>query len=345
MRFQILCMTAITTLISFSALATTTHLNVAIGTSVPADPTTTTYNFTNVPSRSGGGEKFTLKFASAKNITSIKLSGFSAGRAGKVLVRNVTGISGAATTTIPALYQFKNMTAGNAQNYKDLVMLVDASYVEATPNQVYSQIEFLFEGYTNDDASLLVQITSTDSLSEDQFMFTRAGSSQSFGALIDETKFAKFSPDTLAKLMRQGKQLQAADLEGKTFVCSSYTKLDSAQINLKRRTYQVNAKGALQSQSDLEGAMLWQPNSAGMVSVIANQNGCGTYTTYNVVRKTASGNLIAEVNLNLEDYVRLCAGAGYDADGTRAVELNSTFASVIDPAFVVNNFEFCQVAN
>ncbi|KYG66276.1 hypothetical protein AZI86_04245 [Bdellovibrio bacteriovorus] len=345
MRFQFLCMTILTTLVSFSALAATTNLNVAIGTSVPNDPAIPTYNFTTVPSRSGGGEKFTLKFASAKNITSIKLSGFSIGRAGKVLVRNVTAISGAATTTIPELFQFKKMTVGNAQNYKDLVMLVDSSYVEVTPNQVFSQIEFLLEGYTNDDASLLIEIASTDSLTEDQFMFTRGGSSQSLGALIDESKFAKFSPDTLAKLMRQGKQVQAADLEGKNFVCSSYTKLDNAQINLKRRAYQVNAKGVLQSQSDLEGTMVWQPNSAGMVSVIANQNGCGTYTSYNVIRKTASGNLIAEVNLNLEDYVKLCASAGYDADGTRAVELNSTFASVIDPAFVVNNYEFCQIAN
>jgi hypothetical protein len=64
MRFQFLCTTLLTTMISFYAQAATTNLNVAIGASVPADPATPNYIFTAGPSRSGGGEKFTLKFAS-----------------------------------------------------------------------------------------------------------------------------------------------------------------------------------------------------------------------------------------------------------------------------------------
>jgi hypothetical protein len=82
-----------------------------------------------------------------------------------------------------------------------------------------------------------------------------------------------------------------------------------------------------------------------LTATIANQNGCGNFATYNVVRKTPSGNLIAEVNFDLNNYVQLCTGAGYDADGTRAVETNSTFPSVVNSNFVVDSYEFCRMAN
>lgn len=325
-----------------------TTLNVAFGSSVPQDSSGQTYVEKAGPSRANGGEHFVLKLNAAKMITSIKITGFSLSHSGKSLIHSATAVAGATHLPLPALFQFTQVTAGNPANSKGLVLLADNSFVEATPNQALSQLDLVIEGYSNDDASFLLQITTTDEWFENQFMLTRTGphSEQSVGALINEENYAKFSSSDLNKLMLAGTPAQATDLVSKTFVCSSYTKLDSPEINLKKRTYFSSANGSLQSSSDLEGTNLnWSATSAGLTTPIANQNGCGTYTTYNVLRRTPSGNLIAEINLDLKNYVQLCTNAGYDAVGTQAIETNSTFPSVIDPNFVVDSYEFCHLAN
>ena len=268
----------------------------------------------------------------------------STGHAGKSLVHSVTASSGATAISLPGLSQFSKISAGNPQNYNGSVMLIDNTFVEATPNQAYTQLDFVIEGYTNDDASLLLQVTTAENLAEQEFMLTRpAHPEQSVGALINEANYAKFTANDLAKLMTNGVVAQAADVVGHTYTCSSYSKLDNAEINLKSRTYFVANNGTLQSASDIEGANLtWTQAAVGLAAVIANRNGCGNYATYNVVRKTPSGGLIAEVNLDLNAYVDLCANAGYDADGTRAVETNSTFPSVLNPNYVVDSYEYCH---
>lgn len=347
MRYQILSAVMMLSFAAVSSANAATTLSVAYGASVPKDPSGLTYVQTGGPSRSNGGEHFILKMSPAKTVTDIKISGFSTGKAGKSLIHGVTATTGATTVSLPALSQFSKVTAGNPQNYSGSVMLPDSTYVEATPNQVYSQLDFVVEGFSNDDASLLLQITTSEGLVESEFMLTRTGShsDQTVGGLINEANYAKFTANELTKLMTNGALPQAADVAGKTYVCSSYSKLDNSEINLKSRAYFMSGS-TLQSSSDVEGANLnWTATTAGLTTTIANQNGCGNYATYNVVRKTPGGNLIAEVNLDLNNYVQLCVGAGYDADGIRSVETNSTFPSVVNPNFVVDSYEFCHPAN
>lgn len=333
---------------AFSSANAATTLSAAFGSSVPNDPNGQTYVQTWGPSRSGGGEHFILKMSPAKTVTSIKISGFSTGRAGRSLIHNAVVTSGATSSAVPALFQFSKVTTGNPQNYNGKVMLPDSTNVEVAPNQVISQIDITVEGYSNDDASILFQVTTEEGLTESEFMLTRTGShsDQTIGGLINEANYAKFTINELTKLVTAGALPVAADVAGKTYVCSSYSKLDNSQINLKNRAYTVAANGSLQSSSDIEGSnLVWTATTAGLTTVIANQNGCGVFTTYNVVRKTPAGNLIAEVNLDLEKYVQLCVSAGYDEQGTRAVQQNSTFPSGINPAYVVNSYEFCRLQN
>lgn len=347
MKFKMLFSTALFAFAFQSYASATTTLSVAYGASVPNDPTGQTYVQTPGPSRTGGGEHFVLQLSSGKNVTSIKLSGFSTSRNGKSLVRSVTAISGATKISLPNLSQFSKITAGNPQNYNGLVMLVDGSYVEATPNQVLSQIDFTVEGFSNNDSSLLIQITFADGLAEEEFIFSRSGANrEKFGGLINEDDYAKFSASILSTLMKKGAAAQVEDVVNKTFVCSSFTKLDSPSINVKTRAYAMNATGTLQSTSERESSpRVWTATGAGLATTIVNQNGCGVFSTYNVIRKTPAGNLIAEVNLDSEAYVNLCVNAGYDADGVRAVQSNSTFPSVVRPDFVANSYEYCRVQN
>lgn len=335
--------------ISFQANAETpvNVLSLALGASVPADGTGRTLAEKDGPSRSSGGEHFILKLNRAKTVSDIKITAYSTGHAGKALIHSVTGLAGATSIALPELSQFNKVTAGNPQNYRGLVMLTDTAFVESHPNQAFSKLDFVIEGYTNNDASVLIEVTSTDGFTQNEFLLSRTGphSDETLGQLIDEDNYAKFTPEQLSQLMNNGTQPQAADLIGKTYVCSSYTKLDNAQIDFKTRAYFANGN-VIQSNSDFEDQnRAWKPTADGLVATIANQNGCGTFITQNVLRETGSGNLISEIDLDLQNYLNLCTNAGYDADGTKAVELNSTFPSVISPKAVVNAYEFCRPAN
>lgn len=322
-------------------------LNISAGPSAPKDTTEQRFVLTSGASRSGGGEHFILKLGAPKTVTEIKITTYSASRNGKNLIRAVNGLNGATPIAIPELSQFSKVTAGNPTNYNGLVMIADGSYVQANPNQAFTGLDFTVEGFSNDDTSLVFQISFAEELTEQQFIMTRSiKRAETIGSLIDESNYAKFGANELNKLMNAGTAPVMGDLVGKSFVCSSYTKLDASQINLKTRGYYASADGGLLSSSDLEGSdVIWGTTPIGVATRIQNQNGCGLYFTQNVIRKTASGSLIAEVIVDLEAYVALCAAAGYDADGVRAVEANSTFPSAIAPQYVVDSYEYCRPAN
>lgn len=345
MKIKMFGVISLFTLFSWSAMAE--NLNFAFGASVPTESNLQNKSQPFGPSRSNGGEHFVLKFASLRTVTSIRLTSFSAARTGKNLVRAVTAQAGATTVALPGLVQFNKVTVGNPTNYDGNVMLTDSSFVEVTPNQGFSQVDFQIEGFSNDDTSILIQIVTAEAVPETQFILTRTGehSDLTFGQMISEAGFAKFNADNLKSLMTQGTIPQAGDVAGKSFVCSSYSKLDKAQVDFKSRAYVLNGS-ALVSHSDLEVPDLtWEAKATGLLALISKRNGCGNFTSYHLVRLTPAGNLIAEVSVDLNAYVQLCVSAGYDEAGTRAVELNSTFPSVVSPTLVVDAYEFCHLAN
>jgi hypothetical protein len=326
-----------------TGVASASQLNLALGSSVPADPSGATLIEKAGPTRASGGEHIVVRLNGAKTITEIKLSAFSNGKAGKVLIHNATGTAAAAVVSLDGLFKFASATDGNPTNYQNLVMLPDAASVRVTPAQAFSRLEFVVEGFTNNDASLLISITASEDLPAQDYLITRTGSAEVVGGMIDESGYKKFSSDNLKNLMTGATTSVAADLVGKTYVCTSYTKLDTAEIDFKTRTFAQAANGDLISNSDLEDPNLaWASTAEGLEATILDSSGCGHFVTKNIVRQTGSGNLISEVVLNLNDYVNLCAGAGYDPSAVQAVETNSTFASVVDPAYVVNAYEFCR---
>lgn len=319
------------------------QINVAIGTSVPA--AAENLLLPSGPSRAAGGERFIVKFANAKMISSIKLSAYSNARNGRVLIRNAVANQGKTKIALEGLYQFGKASAGNPTNTGGKNMLTDSSFVEVLPAQAFTQIEITMEGYTNDDSSLLIQIVSTETLPLDDFLITRTGPQKKefVGGLIDESLYASFSLSQVQRLIKQAKSPNSTDLVDKNFVCSNYSRMNPTQLDFKQRTFQLSADGKLQSEGDLEGpTQSWNQTTSGQVRTIKKFNGCGKYVVSQVLRQIGSGSLVSEVVTHLEDYVRLCVNAGYDENAIRSVSANTTFASIIDPANVVMSYEFCR---
>jgi len=319
------------------------QINVAIGSSVPTSEKNLV--MAQGPSRAAGGERFILKFAGSKAITAIKISAFSTSRNGKALIHNAIGLSGSARVALEGLYKFGVSPTGNPTNYKGKNMLTDSSYIEIAPNQAFNQIEFTVEAYTNNDASILLQVFSSSELALADFLVTRTGfkNAESVGGLIDESRYAKFTSSDLQSLMKQAKVPAAATVAGKTYLCTGYSKLNPARLNYKEREFYVGTDGKLQSESDLDGGtQSWTETAQGLVRTIENVNGCGKYLSYQIVRTIGSGSTISEVVVDGEAYIKLCVNAGYDENAVRTVESNSTFPSVVDTKFAVGSYEFCQ---
>jgi hypothetical protein len=302
-------------------------------------------NLKTGPSRASGGEQIFIRLARAKTISEIKLTGYSASKQGKTLIHAAVASNGATKTMLEGLTKFSKMTNGTVAKYKetDQVMVTDTTFIAVAPGAAFTQLELKVEGYTNNDNSLLLQITSNDGLGAEDFIITRTANGETLGGLIDESKYAKFGLNELQALMGRAVSPALDDVVGKTFVCSNYTRLDGTKLNFKSRRYMSPSAGVLQSFSDLQGPVqTWSQSPHGVQLPIENNGGCGKYITKNTMRVTAAGNLIAEVILELEPFLTLCERAGFDREGARAVEINSTFPSVIDAKYVVDSYEFCR---
>jgi hypothetical protein len=320
-----------------------TQVAIAFGGSVPIDPSGHTFTEKEGPSRANGGEHIVIKFARTKTISDIKLTGYSSGHAGKSLIHNVIATNGTTKTSLDALFQFKKITTGNPQNYQNLVMLPDTTSVETAPNLSVTQIDFVIEGFTNNDASVLLQISSNDGLPVEDFMVTRTGDSETIGGLIDESKYAKFNTSDLQALISRGKTPAASELNGKTFICTNYSRLNATQVNVKARAYAVT-NNVLMSTSDLQGApKVWTTTNEGLQAVVDDVSGCGPFQSFNIVRMTSGGNLVSEVVIDLESYLTQCEKAGYDRNSMNGIETNETFPSIINSKYVVNSYEFCHL--
>lgn len=341
---RISLMVFLASIISISAFAEPTQLSLAVGASVPKDASGKTFVHKTGLSRAAGGEKITVRLGVLKTITDIKLVGFSKGGQGKALVRKATAYNGTVATPVEALYVFaKAPTAGKPTNQNNLVMLTNGAYVDATLGQTVSRFELEVEGYTNNDASLLLQITFADGLIMEEFLVTRTGSTETTGAYINEAGYAKFTPANVSALMKIGATPTAAQLSGKTYSCTSYSKQDPTRVDFKTRAYFTDAEGNLKSTSLSQGPTgTWRMTEDGLALTFANRNGCGAYDTHNVVRVTADGNLVSEVVMDLESYIALCTSAGYDTSATRELVAFTTFPSILNTKYVVGVYEFCK---
>lgn len=323
-------------------------LNVGFGASVPKESGASVIEKSG-PSRVSGGEQFTISFRGYKTITSVRLTDFSASHQGKLLIRSalafyVDGNGNVNQVRLEGLTQFSKVTAGNPENYQNLVMLADGHYVEVAPGATYYEIQLTIEGFSNSDAGMLLQIGTAEGVQPADFVIKRTGSTEIAGGYIDENNYANFSIGELANLMKTGTHPALDDLAGHSFVCSGFNKPSAPQIDFKTRTW-YNNNGALQSSTNLDGTLAtWSPTQEGWSMPISNKNGCGQYTTNNIIRKTAGGNLVSEVEINRYNYLVQCANAGYDWNA-QAAELDSeTYPAVVNPAYRALSYEFCRPA-
>lgn len=327
-------------LLGTAAYAEPSILSVSIGASAPK---TSPFKLKTGPSRGEGGEHFVLRLSSAQMVTGIKISGFSASRQGKALIRNAVAFNGTTQTVLEGLTKFAKVTMGKPTNHNGLVMVADGQFVEVAPNAVMSKIDLTVEGFANNDSSLLLQVTFANSITADHFLLTRTANSETAGAYLNESGYPKFTAAQLATVMRVAAEPAPADLTGRTYLCTSYSKLDPARVDYKTRTYYSGPAGELLSRSDAEGLEdRWISAENGLTRVIANKNGCGAFDTLHVVRRTGDGNLIAEVVLDLDAYIDLCTRAGYDTSATRELQQYSNFASVLHTKYVAGVYEFCK---
>lgn len=346
MRFTIPFIALIATITLAANAAPPTVLSVSFGGSVPKDTSGMTMVEKSGPSRANGGEHILVHLDALKTISDIKLTAYSTGHAGKVLVHSATATNGSSTVSLDGLFQFAKMTTGDGVNYQNLVMLPDTKFVEVAPNQAFSTIDIAVEGFTNNDVSLSLQITSNDGLAPAEYLITRTGDNETVGSYVNEAGYAKFTPAQVKTLLTVAAVPAPADLVGKTYTCTVYSRLNPTQVDSKTRTFSSPAAGILQSTSTAQGEVLtWAPAAQGIEASIPDQNGCGKFNTINVLRRTAAGNLISEVVLDLNAYVQLCTSAGYDPAGVQAVESNSTFPSILIPNYVVDTYEFCKAEN
>lgn len=333
------------TILGFSLLASAAYaepstLAVSIGSSAPKE---SAFKLKAGPSRNEGGEHLVLRLSSVKTVTGIKISGFSAGRKGKTVIRNAVAFNGTTQTVLEGLTKFAKVTAGNPTNYKNLVQVADGQFVEVAPNAAMGKLDLTVEGMTSSDSSLLLEVTFADSVTADHFLLTRSGDKETAGNYLNESSYAKFTAAQLATVMKVAAEPTAAELAGNTFLCTSYSKLDPIRLDFKTRTYYSGPAGELLSKSDAEGLDdRWNHAEDGLTKVIEKKNGCGTFNTLHVVRRTGEGNLIAEVVLDLDNYIDLCTKAGYDTSATRELQMYSNFTSVLNAKYVAGNYEFCK---
>lgn len=329
-------------LFALSAHAEPSTVAIGIGSSAPK---TAEFKLKSCPSRADGGEHIVLRLSSVKTVTGIKISGLSAGRKGKTLIRNAVAFNGTQQTVLEGLTKFPKVTMGNPTNQKGLVLLADGQNVEvAGLTAAMGKLDLTVEGMTSSDASLLVEVNFADQVTGDNFLLTRSSTtSETAGSYVNETNYAKFTAAQLATVMKVASEPTAAELAGQTFLCTSYSKLDPIRLDFKTRAYYTGPGGELLSKSDAEGLDdRWNHMENGLTKVIPKKNGCGDFNQLHVVRRTGDGNLIAEVVIDLDAYIDQCTKAGYDTSATRELQMYSNFASVLSPKYVAGVYEFCK---
>lgn len=334
----------LTTALAFSSYSFA-DLNVAFGSSVPKDNSGQTHVAKSGISRNAGGERIVFQFRNSQNIERIRLTGFSASRAGRVLVREVKTPLG----SVPSLSVFKQVTAGNPENYKDLVRLSDSQYVETVFGQPVKRVEIVVEGFSDNDAALLVNLTLAGDVPLSDFVVRRKGgnSGERIGSFFDESDYKDWKGSEVQDLYQNSLTPTFENLVNKTFVCTEYTRIRRNDVDFKTRHFFSPSQGVLQSTSDLSSVVAtWIFTQEGLKLPTERKNGCGTYVTQFVLRISPSGNLVSEHVVDRRDYLARCVNKGYDYEATLALLNSDTYTSVTNPSrYRTVSYEFCRPAN
>lgn len=329
-------------LLSTRVFASTTQLNIGIGPSLNKSSIPQLLSLPTTVSRSNRGEFIQITFKSQKYISSIKLVGYSNSRLGKVLIRD-------ASVGLEGLTNFSKVTSSDrAENYQNLVMLADRSFVEVEPKQSFLSLGLVVEGFANNDASLLLQITSTDDLSTKDFLVTRSSTnSESVGNYFDENNFKHLTVSQLRSLMKISKTPSIDEIAGKAFVCSRYptNPNESPIFDMVTRQYFVSPPGVLNSSSDLTSqSFIWTRSELGWtIGIMYDQVDCGKLNHRSFIRLTPEGNVIGEWTVELNEFVNACVKKGFNATASRESILSWSKPSLISPdKLIASGYDLCR---
>lgn len=339
---------ALCAVLTTNAFASTNQLDVGFGPSITKGSGNRILSLPAGVSRNNGGEHLYVSFKSPKNILSLKVVGYSASRTGKVLIRSASVVTDSNQNIgLEGLTNFSKIGLNDrAENNQNLVMLSDLASVTVEPKQALTSIDLVVEGFANNDASVLLQIVSSDDLSTKEFIVTRSGSgSESVGEYFDERNYARFTIPQIQLLMKISKTPTINDLAGKTFSCSIYNSDAPVSLEYKTRQYFVgNTPNVLQSSTDLSSSStVWIRNQYGWtISNTSKTKYCGPIANRLVARMTPEGNLVGEWMVEINEFVQACELKNYNGAETRASILKWNPLSIIDPKFVSSSYEFCR---
>lgn len=170
------CLLVALTLLTSSAYAQDTTINLAVGPAVPAsDPAEGIDKIMTVPggnlTRRTGGEVVGFGFfqAGVKKIVpvqveKIRLIGYSRAN-GHVLVHKVSAMPELPNGTFDSLFNFASLGSGDrAENHGGLVFLANGDAVSRVPSAPLTIKDFLFtlEAFGSDEASVAIQVVLKD---------------------------------------------------------------------------------------------------------------------------------------------------------------------------------------
>lgn len=146
------------------------------------------------PSRNSGGETITIQFRNPKPLTALRIVAASASGKGKILVHKITTVSDKGALGAYQAFEERMLIAG-----KSVESRIEAAVIEMT---------FQIEGYSDNDASVYIDVQSSEAFSADDVMVRRAHASPggSYGNYID-TKNC-ISRDDLAAIAKEFSQFK-----------------------------------------------------------------------------------------------------------------------------------------
>lgn len=318
------------------------ELDFAYGNSLPGTKAGDTYVDPDGPSRMNGGERISIRFRNPKAITALRLTAYSKSGLGKVLVRNAVADS----ALMPELFKFSDAKNGQPENYKGLVMLNAGSYIESTPNRALQNIEVTVEGFANNDSTILVELNSAEGFAYSDFVIRRSRTGEQIGGFFDEAAYKTFTPARVRRLMRLSQTPTFDQLNGTTWVCSSYAPNLAPSIDLFTRRYFSPAPGVLQSTSDKNGQpVTWILTQEGWkLPLDPDPSTCGPIAQTKILRFTPAGNLVAENVIDRDAVTRACLRAGFPLWQINDWIARETLPSVVNNRYNTRYYDFCRPA-
>ncbi|MGZ3734778.1 MAG: hypothetical protein ACXVC0_07455 [Bdellovibrionota bacterium] len=161
---------------SLNAQATELYFGFGASAAAPAGPFVGAIKQAKLDRREGG-ETVEINFWYPLRVSNIRLSVVSKSGNGAVLVRefraNMVGPNDNGYTSIPPLYLFENLGAGNPVNFQGFDLLANQHFVSFKQNLQIQNITLQLEGFRDDDSALLLQISSPQSVTNKEIDIAR----------------------------------------------------------------------------------------------------------------------------------------------------------------------------